>query len=434
MTLAPLQLPEELWLRVFSFLSWSDKLSVRLTCSHFRHLLDKSRPLWRGFAVRLRHFSIYNRRFWRSLAQRHVGRVAVTAGRRKHLKTLATWLPHLDALRLDDWKEGRVDELRRFELLTHLCLTAGSTPLVTFDFLLPVSSQLTQLSLCNVRLTCAPAHLLTAVTRLTHLRSLLVHHDGSLNLPLSALRTILTHLTHLTHLSWTMITYRTLSHDCFSPVHFTGGAALPLLDLQLLNYDAAVTPATLVPLSGLRSLSVFHLYSVPGPTCHLRTWLSALPRLQSLSVHGGHPLAVYVDLLPPSVLSLTLCVDLTPEDLQVVSGRLPHLEHLHLEPWGSSSSLIRLLPQLFPRLRSLHIRHHHVTDTDFLSLRQLEVLDTLEVLDSYYRPDPSNPSWVVYQPSPHLLQLTSDLQKMTNHRVRVLNTTHRDLFTCPCVT
>lgn len=71
---------------------------------------------------------------------------------------------------------------------------------------------------------------------------------------------------------------------------------------------------------------------------------------------GGHPLAAYANYLPASLVSLTLCVDLEPEDLQVVSLRVSHLEHLHLEPWGSSSNLVKLLPQLFPYLRTLHIR------------------------------------------------------------------------------
>lgn len=71
---------------------------------------------------------------------------------------------------------------------------------------------------------------------------------------------------------------------------------------------------------------------------------------------GGHPLAAYADFLPSSLLSLTLSVDLQTEDLQVVSARAPNLEHLHLEPWGSSSSLIKLLPQLFPHLKTLAIR------------------------------------------------------------------------------
>lgn len=64
------------------------------------------------------------------------------------------------------------------------------------------------------------------------------------------------------------------------------GGALQLSDLQLLNYDAVVTQEVLRPLSRLRSLSIYHLYSVPGPICHLQTWLTSLPQLRSLSVHG----------------------------------------------------------------------------------------------------------------------------------------------------
>ncbi|XP_070698677.1 uncharacterized protein [Pempheris klunzingeri] len=429
--MAAQQLPAELWLEVFSFLSWRDKLSVRCTCSHFKHLLDKSRPLWRGFSVVLRHFSQYNRPFWRSLAQRHVGSVLVRSGKRKHLKQLSAWLPALDALRLDDWREGGVDELKLFRRLQRLSFTSCSTQLKNVDFLFPLSHQLTQLSLCYVQLTCPASHLLAAISQLTRLTSLQLHHDGSVRVP--TLSGILTRLTQLKHLSWTMVSYKSLSHDFFSPHQFTAGDALQLSELQLLNYDAMVTQEVLRPLSRLHSLSVFHLYSVPGPTCHLQTWLRSLPQLCSLSVHGGHPLAMYADFLPSSLVSLTLCVDLQPEDLQVVSHRAPHLEHLHLEPWSSSSNLVRLLPQLFPHLRTLRIRHHHVSDGDFLRLQQLRRLDTLEVLDSFYKPDPKDPSWVIYEPSPRLLQLSSDLQKLTNHRVRVITSSHRDPLACHCV-
>nr|XP_046268607.1 uncharacterized protein LOC124071769 [Scatophagus argus] len=429
--MSALQLPGELWLQVFSFLSWRDKLSVRCTCSHFKHLLDKSRPLWRGFSVVLRNFSRYNRPFWHSLAQRHVGSVSVRSGKRKHLKQLSNWLPALDALQLDHWMEGSVDELKLFHWLCQLSITNCSVPLKNGNFLFPLSHQLTQLSLCNVQITCTASQLLAAVSHLTRLTSLLLHHDGSLRVP--TLSGILTHLTKLKHLSWTMITYKMLSHDFFRPAHLTGSGALQLSDLQLLNYDALVTKEVLQPLSHLQSLSIFHLYSVPGPTCHLQTWLTSLPQLRSLSVHGGHPLAVYADFLPSSLLSLTLCVDLQPEDLQVVSHRAPHLEHLHLEPWGSSSSLVRHLPHLFPHLKTLRIRHHHVSDGDFLCLQQLQQLDTLEVLDPYFRPDPSNPNWIMYEPSPRLLQLISDLQKLTNHRVRVITSSHREPLTCQCV-
>lgn len=214
-----LRLPVELWLQVFSFLSWRDKLSMRCTCSHFQRLMDKSHPLWRGFSVTLRDFSRYNRPFWRSLAQRHVGSLCVRSGRKKDLKQLSTWLPALYALRLDDWREGGVDDLRLFHQLWRLSLTSCSVPLRNLDFLFP-ASQLTQLSLCNVQFTCSASHLLAAVSQLTRLTSLLLHHDGSLRVP--TLSGVLAHLTQLRHLSWTMITYRALPHDFFSPAHHTG--------------------------------------------------------------------------------------------------------------------------------------------------------------------------------------------------------------------
>ncbi|XP_029973147.1 uncharacterized protein LOC115406982 isoform X2 [Salarias fasciatus] len=425
-----LQLPAELWLQVFSFLSWRDKLSVRGTCSHFRHLMDKSRPLWKGFSVVLRHLSRYNRLFWSSLAQRHVGSVLLYSGCRKDLKQLSAWLPALDALRLDDWREVGVAQLTPFHKLRRLSLTSCSAPLKNLEFLVPLRDRLTELRLCNVELTCSAPHLLAAISQLTRLTCLQLHHDGSLRIP--TLSGVLTHLTELTHLSCTMITYKTLSHDFFSPAHLTGGA-LQLTELQLLNYDAMVTEEVLQPLSRLRSLSIVHLYSVPGPTCHLQTWLTSLPQLCSLSVHGGHPLSAYADFLPPSLLSLSLCVDLEPEDLHAVSARAPHLQHLHLEPWSSSSALVRLLPRLFPHLRTLRIRHRHVSDEDFLRLQQLERLHTLEILDSYYKPDPSDPSWTVYEPSPHLLRLVSDLQNQTGHRVQVITSSVRDPISCHCI-
>ncbi|KAM9708575.1 uncharacterized protein ACNS7B_000832 isoform 2-T2 [Menidia menidia] len=560
------RLPEELWLRVFGLLSWRDKLSVRCTCRFFRSLLDAAGPLWRGFGVVLRDLARYDRSFWRSLAQRRVRVASLRGGQRKDLKQLSTWLASLTALRLDGWREGSIQELRQFGQLQRLSVTSCSRPLMDLNFLSGLSHRLTQLSLCNVQLTCTASHLLASVAQLTSLSSLLLHHDGSLRTP--ALSSVLARLTGLRQLSWTMITYRTLSQDFFRPAHDEskhtagGGAPLQLWELQLLDYDAAVTPDVLRPLSHLQSLSVYHLYSVPGPACHLQTWLSSLPQLRSLSVHGGHPLAAYADFLPSSLLSLTLCVDLQPDDLRVVSLRAPHLQYLHLEPWSSSSNLIRLLPQLFPNLQTLRIsdwndealrdafyqglnesikdelstrdppkdladletmasridqrmherrlekasdrlypttslgvpsrltmrsplpkppsfpsqdqpepmqigrsrltpeekehrlkkglcfycgsedhqlrqcpskRHQRVSDEDFLCLQQLQHLKSLEVLDAFHWPDPNDQSLVVYEPSPRLLRLISDLEKLSNHRIQVISKSRRDYLTCSCV-
>lgn len=105
-----------------------------------------------------------------------------------------------------------------------------------------------------------------------------------------------------------------------------GGAALPLSDLQLLNYDAMVTQEVLQPLSRLRSLSIFHLYSVPGPTCHLRTWLTALPQLRSLSVHGQYSSSPV--LTCPLLLMLLRCHDA----LSLSANRRPPSVRLRRRP------------------------------------------------------------------------------------------------------
>lgn len=427
----PLQLPAELWLQIFSFLAWKDKLSIRATCSHFHDLMDKSLQLWQGFSVTLRQLSRYNRPFWRSLAQRHVGGVLLRAASKKDIKQLSERLPGLCSLRLDDWREGGVAQLTSFRKLQRLSLTSCAVPLKNVDFLVPLRDQLTELRLCDVDLACPVPHLLAAIGQLTRLTCLQLHHNGSLRVP--TLGGVLAHLTQLTHLSCTMVTYKTLSCDFFRPAHCTAGGDLQLTELQLLNYDAVVTEDVLRPLSRLRSLSIVHLYSVPGPTCHLQTWLTSLPRLCSLSVHGGHPLSAYANFLPASLHSLSLCVDLEPEDLYVVSTRAPRLQHLHLEPWGSASNLVRLLPQLFPQLLTLRIRHRHVSDEDFLHLRQLHCLHTLEILDSYYKPNPKDPTWTVYEPSPHLVRLISDLQRQTNHRVQVITSSARNPIACHCI-
>lgn len=80
----------------------------------------------------------------------------------------------------------------------------------------------------------------------------------------------------------------------------------------------------------------------------------------------------------------------------------------------------------------MFFRHGRMSDEDFLQIQHLQHLQTLEILDSYHRPDPADPTCVVYKPSPRLLQLISELQRRTNHRVAVITCPHRPLLTCQC--
>lgn len=82
---------------------------------------------------------------------------------------------------------------------------------------------------------------------------------------------------------------------------------------------------------------------------------------------------------------------------------------------------------------SLYFRHRNVSDDDFLQLAKLQHLETLEVLDAFYAPDPRHMTRIIYQASPHLLQLISDLKKLTDHRVQVITNSSRCILTCTCV-
>ncbi|KAM8834089.1 uncharacterized protein ACB058_017789 [Synchiropus picturatus] len=421
-----LDYPDELWLHVFSFLPRADKLSLRCTCGHFRQLLDSSSALWRDFHVVLRNFSRYSSHFWRSLAQRHTARVSLKLGKKQDLRKLCARLPSLHTLRLDSWDESGVPELRRFAQLRHLSVTCCSKPLDSLDFLPPLSRQLTQLTICNVRLTCPTGALIDAVAQLRRLTCLVLHHDGSRRFPPPS--RVLAHLPELRRLSWSMVQYKTLSEEFFDPALVTEGGDNPTLShLQLVDYDAMVKPQVLQPLWRLSSLSIYHMYSVPGPSCHLQTWLSALAQLRSLHVAGGHALAVYADFLPPSLLSLSLEVDMQPEDLKLVSQRVPQLKHLHLEPWGSPG-LLGLIPQLFPNLTTLRIRQRDASDDDILRLQDLQHLQTLELIESFC--SPGGKSTVSSQ---RAAQTVARLQQLVHHKFRVVTGPQSDLLTCNCI-
>ncbi|KAI9521181.1 hypothetical protein NQZ68_010885 [Dissostichus eleginoides] len=110
---------------------------------------------------------------------------------------------------------------------------------------------------------------------------------------------------------------------------------------------------------------------------------------------------------------------LSPQDMEAVSVQVPNLLHLHIDPWPSHlGAQAAQIPQLFPKLKSLKLRHEHVSERDFLQLHQLKDLEYLEILDI----------------RPHLSELTRKLQALTNFRLQVTTSPRRrDVLTCPCV-
>ncbi|XP_056445975.1 uncharacterized protein im:7136021 isoform X1 [Gadus chalcogrammus] len=444
MPLKEYSLPEEVWIHAFTFLSTRDKHSVRATCRYFREVLDKNVYLWKDFSVVLNDFSRYNRGFWRTLARRNVRTLVLREGKKKYLRPLPDALPSVTGVALDYWSEPQpLDTLARFSKLTSLSFHNSQCPLDLCPLLQLLSLQVTRLSVCNVKLRSPTVQFISTVSKMRNLTQLLHHHDGTERIPLRAFHDLLSGLPRLQHLSWEMVAHRSLPDNFFSPPsvqqQLEGPRPLPLSSLELLNYDTLVTRAALAPLAGLRRLSVLHLYSVPGPQCHLCTWLLALPRLTHLSVHGGHRLGAWADCLPQSVVGLTLCVDLTLDDLVVLGARLPQLQHLHLEPWGATG-YVALVPELFPQLRTLKIRHHNVPESDFLGLALLDKLHHLEVLDWYCgHRRPAEGHTHIRQAgghastSPRLSNLIAQLRHLTNNRVHITPKRQQDPLLCQCL-
>ena len=81
--------------------------------------------------------------------------------------------------------------------------------------------------------------------------------------------------------------------------------------------------------------------------------------LSGCCLADGPDVQKYCNSVPGSLTSLTLRVKVETADLQTLATRVPDLTYLHLEPRGYSNSygsIIRTIPKLFPKLRTLKIR------------------------------------------------------------------------------
>ncbi|CAK6958240.1 uncharacterized protein LOC116034418 [Scomber scombrus] len=381
MAVSPPQLPSEVWNHVFGYLSVADKLSVRACCKYFKKLIDHG-SLWKGWAVVLGFQNgSYNSQFWASLRRKKVTSAVVRSTKVKDWKQLAMCLPALTTVIMDQSSQETLNCLKNFPHLKHLVIR---------------SSRIIEESVWMVHsiLTCLP--------KLKHLSLTTVH-----------------------------VLYPPHNHPRPKPGAIGGAhgqdGATALSSLELINYSDHSLPEDamrLVP--GLQTLAVFYQHSdeelaeLGPPVCHLKTWLVDLPQLTTLVIVKGPSVYKYVNAIPATVTSLTLRVaGISSEEMAAVAVQVPDLLHLHMDPWPSHlGALTAQIPHLFPKLKSLKIRHEHVPEKDFLHLHKLQDLKYLEILDG----------------RPNLSELTMKLQTLTNHRLRVTTfPCHRDILACPCI-
>ncbi|XP_072546612.1 uncharacterized protein [Salminus brasiliensis] len=422
-------LPEEVWLCVFELLSPADKLSVRTSCRLFKRLIDRP-AMWRNSTVCLEKMTSYKSHFWRTLGKRKISSaVMLKAGGMREWTELARRLPWLDSLTIRMCCDpaafeglGQFKKLKRLEIRHCRCpnLVGSLTPLL----------QLTHISFCEV--VCAPgADVTNAVSQLTNLTSF-YYHESNKPIPKAALHKLLRCLPNLKRLSLKMPTMQEpLPSDYFCPTkaNWQPGElkcdTLGLTSLELLNYmDPILSPVALQSFSCLKGLTVqYRDWAPESCLCHLKTWMSTLPLLSELSISRGHPLGAYSNSVPRTVHSLSLKgVVAELKAVREMAQQLPDLLCLHLDLCcRERQNLLAEVPQLFPKVQTLKIRHHNVPETEFLHLAQMAHLKRLVVLDP------------CLGPSSALTGLIYKLHLLTNSRVHVIHATEqKDRNNCLC--
>lgn len=447
-------MPPELWVCVFSYLSTEDKHTVRKVCRALRQLVDHP-FLWRGSTVVLSDLRRYTYGFWDTLTRRRQTRVAVRHLRRKEWRRLVKFLPSLTAVVFVDggriYKEKYLDNLSHFPELRDLGVRNATwgEAVMSRSLTAQLRDGLTHLSVCNVRLPCI-VDFITHVSGLHQLRYLLFHQmgedyglDTKRPVPRAEFHNLLLGLRKLKHLSWGMRgePREPLPEDYFSPTDpdYPGMSRYggpELTSLELVDYpETILSENALRSLTSLRSLTVRYRYIREGITCRLRSWMTPLKKLDTLTIIGGNSLATYTTSIPPTITRLTLRVAITLKDMDSIAPKVPELRHLDIEQNRSSGSLCRRIPMLFPKLETLRIRFfRREPEKDLLSLHRLMYLERLELLveRSFILRDYLNGHpW----PSPGVQDLIKELQKQTANRITVITAMRKrnPLRECDCL-
>lgn len=430
----PQRLPPEVWNNVFGYLSAAEKFNVRASCKYFKTIVDH-RCLWKDWTVVLDFKNgSYNKTFWDLLRHRHVSSVVVKSTKVKHWKQLALFLPILTTVIMDQSSQECFSCLKGFSNIRRLVLRSTCSDLLLdisrFPQFLP--ERLTYLSMCGVMFpTTSVSKFISVLSQFKNIESLICHQVGIVGETMWMLHSTLACLPKLKHLSLSgvhiLCTYR---HS--DPKPSLGPSvesdALPLSSLELIDcMDPSLPAHGLRFLPRLKRLALFYKHSnhdIPEmwsvSSCRLKTWLHDLPQLSTLIIVKGPPVNSYITSIPATVTSLTLCVaGLTSEDMAALAVQVPNLLHLHVDPWPSHLGAHTAdIPQLFPKLKSLKVRHERVPERDFLQLRHLQDLKYLEILDS----------------TPQLPALTGKLQALTGYRLAIRTFPYqRDVLSCPCV-
>ncbi|XP_069049302.1 uncharacterized protein [Lepisosteus oculatus] len=391
MPVSALQLPQEVWVHVFSFLTDKEKGDIRATCRYFRRLIDLP-SLWKSSPAVVKRISAGSSGFWTTLRRRRTGSVLVKAGVTQW-EQLATSLPWLTALAIEQCRNDSVlQTLQRFRKLKRLVMR-GFHCTSTLPSLLAPLQQLTHLTLCEPHCS-QTVELIAGVSQLTNLRSL-VFHEGLKPIPKQSFQDMLGRLPHLKELSLKVETSPfPLPADYFALPRVAPektephATSLGLTRLELLNYrDSVLSQTSIEQLSSLQSLAIyFHPEAVASGSCHLET------------------------------------VAVSAKDMKTLGSRTAGLRHLQMDMCTSDRQWSVLdFPQFFPQLRTLQLRHCNVAVEELVGLAKLRHLEKVAVLDAHLCDGGT------------LQRTFQKLKSLTDNRLQILHSLlPPDPMTCSC--
>ncbi|XP_075048266.1 uncharacterized protein LOC142108476 isoform X2 [Mixophyes fleayi] len=388
-----LQLPQEVLLQIFMYLSPVEKANVRATCTYLRTLVDHP-SLWKNSTILFKSIGGFNARFWDTLQSRKISSVEVTKVTLKQFKKMANCLPDLTSVTMDSCLKGEILQgLRPLVSLHQLHLTDCSNVMDEEMFSeIVLFQQLTHLSLCRIAFSGVLP--LTNIVLLQNLYSLTLHSKEG-NVPERALQYILFRLPKLRELSLAIGNMNKWKLSlCFNvPDNFVCTAEdlpcvskLQLQKLELINSGcASLSNNAFDQLSTLQSVCLRH-YKYLQHEEFIESLLVKLPHLTELKIEWAAPFVPLISPICSKLENLSMVgTKISNETLSWISRSASQLKSLNLSfTHGYDDDLVKSFPRLFPQLQNLYLSNTRLTEDALVVLANLYSLRVLDISNNLH--------------------------------------------------
>ncbi|XP_069771332.1 uncharacterized protein [Narcine bancroftii] len=427
-----LNLPQDIFLEIFKYLTFEEKANVRASCKYLQELIDHP-TLWLNRTIVIKSLQSCNSCFWTTLTKRRIRSVVIRQATPKQLQKMVNLIPNLTAISMEvKMNAERLRMLRPLANLQKLQLSDSSAMLdkellrevVTFK-------QLTTLFLCSSLFGDGSS--LCLLAELKKLQSLTLHAKQK-GPPLMSIQYILFQLPKLKELSLRSVeTWENFSLCFTAPENKTSKetgcleaqciSQLQLEKLSLLNStNVPLSRKAFNQLSNVRSLSMGLIrpcFSLN--TSFLQSMLENLPNITELELFWNGPLAEFVKLLPSGLTRIDLInARLSNVDVKLLSDSSGKtLKRLSLVLCsGITEAMLKRLPKQFPFLQTL----------DLSGYRLLNQKTLFGLVDMAFLKE------IIISNNPHLTnEIIKQFRTSTKNRVHVTQKSKSNQNECGCI-